>query len=98
RGWSAIDLFREHWRGALIANFDVAEQQTSPEAAEGLLRDGRADAVSFARAILANPDFVARLRLGAPLHEAARASFYAGDHNGYTTAPTLTQAADTAAS
>ncbi|MNW31299.1 N-ethylmaleimide reductase [compost metagenome] len=38
---------------------------------------------------LANPDFVERLKAGAPLNEADPATFYGGESKGYTDYPTL---------
>lgn len=38
---------------------------------------------------LANPDFVERLKRGAPLNEPDRMTFFGGDSKGYTDYPTL---------
>jgi len=88
--WSAIDLFRRYWPGTLIANFGSPDPH-DPAEDEAVLRDGRADAVSFGRHALANPDLVERLRSGAPLNPADRATFYGGDAGGYTDYPTLAE-------
>ena len=48
-----------------------------------------ADAIAFAQLWLANPDLPARIRAGGPYNEADRATFYGGDHRGYTDYPTL---------
>lgn len=58
--------------------------------------EGRADAVSFGKAMLANPDLVARLRADAPLNEPDRATFYGGGDHGYTDYPTLARASSRA--
>ncbi|WP_313077487.1 alkene reductase [Melaminivora sp.] len=50
---------------------------------------GRADAVAFGRAFIANPDLVERLRTGAPLNAPDRTTFYGGDARGYTDYPAL---------
>ncbi|GAB2739836.1 alkene reductase [Melaminivora jejuensis] len=50
---------------------------------------GRADAVAFGKAFIANPDLVARLRSGAPLNEWDTRTFYGGDARGYTDYPVL---------
>ena len=50
---------------------------------------GRADAVAFGKAFIANPDLVQRLRRDAPLAEAHRATFYGGGAEGYTDYPAL---------
>lgn len=70
--------------GAYIANNEL-----SVEEAERLLEDGKADLVSFARAYIANPDLVQRIRLGAPLAEAPQEYWYGGDSTGYSDWPTI---------
>ena len=60
--------------------------------AEAALARGEADLVSFAASFLANPDLPARLRLGAPLNTPDPATFYGGDHHGYTDYPALAPA------
>ena len=52
--------------------------------AEAALARGEADLVSFAASFLANPDLPARLAHGAPLNTPDPATFYGGDHRGYT--------------
>ena len=53
---------------------------------------GRADLVAFGRPFITNPDLVARLNEGAPLHESKDESlFYGGGAHGYTDYPTLGQ-------
>ncbi|MGW7241567.1 alpha/beta hydrolase fold domain-containing protein [Streptomyces sp. NPDC054804] len=42
---------------------------------------------------LANPDLPHRIRTGAPLNEPDPATFYGGDHRGYTDYPALTTTA-----
>lgn len=54
---------------------------------------GRADLVSIGRWSLANPDFVERLRLGAPLNDPDPATFFAGGAAGYIDYPRLMRAA-----
>jgi N-ethylmaleimide reductase len=56
------------------------------------LAEGKAEAVSFGYAFIANPDLVDRFRTGAPLAKADRGSFYTGhgdDRRGYTDYPAL---------
>ncbi|MEJ8571127.1 alkene reductase [Microbaculum marinum] len=48
---------------------------------------GAADAVSFARWYIANPDLPARLRAGLPLAEPDKATIYGGGAKGYTDYP-----------
>ncbi|GAB7070515.1 alkene reductase [Mycobacterium hodleri] len=68
-----------------------------------LIRDGRtldalgddvaaglADVAPVAKWALANPDFLDRLRAGAPLNDPDPATFYTGGEHGYTDYPALT--------
>ncbi|WP_270938640.1 alkene reductase [Falsiroseomonas oryzae] len=57
--------------------------------AEGELAAGRAQAISFGSAFIANPDLPERLRRGAALATPDRATFYGGDARGYTDYPAL---------
>jgi N-ethylmaleimide reductase len=43
--------------------------------------------------VLANPDFVGRVKTGAPMNEADRVSFFGGAAQGYTDYPALEAAA-----
>ncbi|MBW9080740.1 alkene reductase [Rhizobium pusense] len=52
---------------------------------------GLADLESYGQMILANPDFITRIRTGAPLNEADPPSFYGGNEKGYTDYPTLAE-------
>jgi N-ethylmaleimide reductase len=61
----------------------------SKVSAEALLNEGKADAVVFGGAFLANPDLPERLRLDAPLNEADRATFFTPGATGYIDYPTL---------
>jgi N-ethylmaleimide reductase len=54
---------------------------------------GQADAVSFGRPFIANPDLGRRLRENAPWNEPDRSTFYRGGAPGYTDYPTLDAAA-----
>ncbi|WP_158871612.1 alkene reductase [Antarcticirhabdus aurantiaca] len=60
------------------------------ELAEKELEAGEADLVCFGRPFIANPDLVTRLRIGAPLAEGDKATFYGGDEKGYIDYPALT--------
>ncbi|MGH6897679.1 MAG: alkene reductase [Geminicoccaceae bacterium] len=60
--------------------------------AEAALARGEADLVSFAAAFLANPDLPVRLVRNAPLNLPDPATFYGGDHRGYTDYPALDEA------
>jgi N-ethylmaleimide reductase len=76
---SALELFRSDWSGVLIGagGFDGAS-------AEATVASGRADAIAFGRAFIANPDLPTRLKLNIPLNPYNRATFYGGGAAGYT--------------
>ncbi|MFI0372656.1 alkene reductase [Actinomadura sp. 1N219] len=82
---------RAEWPGTLILNPHPTPDSfpAKPEYGAEALRDGVADAVSFAEMWLANPDLPARIRAGGPYNEADPRTFYGGDHRGYTDYPTL---------
>ncbi len=77
----------------------IANQQVSPEEGEQLIENGEADAVSWGKQFIANPDLVERLRLGAPLNEPNPNTFYGypdGEKSvGYTDYPFLETVAAT---
>lgn len=50
---------------------------------------GTADMEAYGQFILANPDFVARLKANAQMNEGDRATYYGGGAHGYTDYPTL---------
>lgn len=79
---------RRQWSGSLILN------PTTPNLGDhadrlGLIDSGSADAISFGRLFISNPDLATRLASGAPLTEPDLALAYGGDHRGYTDYPTL---------
>nr|WP_087573566.1 alkene reductase [Sphingomonas sp. CDS-1] len=55
--------------------------------------DGLADLESYAQMILANPDFIDRLKQGAPMNEPHKESYYGGGARGYTDYPLMSEAA-----
>lgn len=73
---------RRAFRGGWIAN----NGYTRARALEAV-ETGAADAVSFGRAFIANPDLVARLREDAPLASPDPATFYTPGPAGYTDYP-----------
>lgn len=77
--------------GVYFANekFDLATANAAIDA-------GKADAVMFGKAYIANPDLVERLRKNAPLNAPVPATFYAPGAEGYTDYPTLGQVAEVA--
>jgi N-ethylmaleimide reductase len=77
---------RELFKGLYIANngYDL-------ELALKARRENLADLICFGRLYIANPDLVERLKLGAPLLEAPKETWYGGGTKGYTDFPTLEQ-------
>ena len=75
----AFALAREHFGKRLIVNdgFDGASAQEAIEA-------GHAQAVSFARHFIGNPDLVHRLRNGLPLARFDRKTLYSAGEGGYS--------------
>jgi N-ethylmaleimide reductase len=69
----------------LVVNSDYVTR----EAAQAALDSGVADAVSFGRTFLANPDLPERLRTGAPLNEGNMATWYSRGPEGYIDYPAL---------
>ena len=69
---------RRQFGGSVIVNQDYTRAR-----AEDALARGRADAVSFGRPFISNPDLVRRLRIGAPLREGDSATFYGDGAAGY---------------
>ncbi|MEO3723485.1 alkene reductase [Pseudomonas syringae] len=59
------------------------------DTAESLISSGKADAVVFGSAFLANPDLPERLRSGVELNAADKNTFYAPGPEGYIDYPTL---------
>lgn len=79
---------RELWHGSLILNRPGRpREQAGADVAAGL-----ADLESYGQMVLANPDFVARLKHGAPMNEANRNGFFGGTDLGYTDYPTMDEA------
>lgn len=77
-------LFRHVFQGPLIS-----AGAYTPESGANALENEQADAVTFGRLFIANPDLVERVRLGASLNTPDRTSFYGGDSHGYTDYPRL---------
>ncbi|MGV9322251.1 alkene reductase [Streptomyces sp. NPDC003660] len=82
---------RADWPGALIGNPVLTDLTTEAvtRAAREMLGSG-ADLVALGRPYIANPDLVARLRVGAPLNPLReRYLMYVGGADGYTDYPAL---------
>ena len=79
-----LQLLRRAFDGAYMANngydLDLAVRARASNAA---------DLIAFGRPFIANPDLVARMKAGAPLAEADKATFYGGDAHGYTDYPAM---------
>jgi N-ethylmaleimide reductase len=76
---------RSLWKQSLIVNRPGRPRdQVGADVASGL-----ADLEAYGQMVLANPDFVMRLKTGAPMNEADRASFFGGTARGYTDYPVL---------
>ncbi len=75
---------RNRFKGTYIANngYDFALAQKA-------LSENKADLIAFGKPFISNPDLVERLKKGAPLNEADRATFYGGGAKGYTDYPAL---------
>ena len=75
---------RKVFSGKLVLNSDY-----KLDSAEARLAEGVADAISFGRTFIANPDLVRRLREGAPLNRWDADTFYTPGPEGYVDYPTL---------
>ncbi|MFG2715074.1 alkene reductase [Streptomyces goshikiensis] len=80
---------RKAWTGTFVLNPFTYPDVTGPEALT-LVEDGSADMIAYGALFLANPDLPARLAAGGPFNTPDPATFYGGDHRGYTDYPTLT--------
>ena len=81
---AVIRAVRDAWDGPYIANGGL-----DAEKAAKMVEDGKADAVTFGRPYIANPDLAERIRTGAKWNEPDHETFYGGDEKGYTDYPTL---------
>lgn len=78
----SLDPFRKVWNGTFIAAGGY-----TPENAPDAIASGHTDLIAFGRWHLANPDFVKRVALGAPLNKYDRATFYTQGEEGYIDYP-----------
>ena len=74
--------YRKLFSGPLIANHGFAR-----ETGNGIIDAGIADAVSFSRLFIANPDLVSRFALGHELAASDPATHYSGGARGYVDYP-----------
>ncbi|MCZ8018420.1 alkene reductase [Novosphingobium sp.] len=77
-----LALLRANYSGPIVTNNNL-----KADSAAALLDAGRAEAVSFGRAFIANPDLVERIAAGAPLAKPDYARLYTGEELGYTDYP-----------
>ena len=80
----AVAMVRGHFSGPLITNNGLSSGR-----ARHSIETGRADAVSFGRAFIANPDLVERLRRDAPLMKPDYSLLYTGGDRGYIDYPAM---------
>ena len=79
---------RQVFSGRLVLNSDYRGDSAAQR-----IEEGAADAISFGRPFIANPDLVERLRTGADLNRWDTATFYSQGAAGYTDYPTLKEQA-----
>ena len=85
-------LIRQHFKGPLILNSDYDKTRAQAD-----LDSGLADAISFGRPFMANPDLVERLESDAPLNPIkGMETWYGPGEDGYTNYPALEQQPATA--
>lgn len=77
-----VSVARESYKGHLMVNMGY-----TPEEANQVIADGQADSVAFGTGILANPDFVERVKQGAELNQPNSDTFYTSGAEGYTDYP-----------
>ncbi|AYL95383.1 alkene reductase [Mucilaginibacter celer] len=74
--------FRHHYSGRLVANLGFTQQSGNM-----ILKDGKADLISFGQLFIANPDLVERFKYQLPLSESNPDTYYTGEEKGYTDYP-----------
>ena len=88
---------REHLNGPVLAPMLkkafggplIANEMLDKESGTRLLQEGSADAISFGRAYIANPDLERRLKQDAPLNPLDESTLYFGGPKGYVDYPAL---------
>lgn len=81
---SITPIIRKNYHGVLIVN-----EKLTKDSAEKLISSKVADAVSFGKLFIANPDLPERFKQNAPLNEPQPQTFYAEGETGYTDYPFL---------
>lgn len=77
-------VLRKHFNGPMVLNSDYDLKRSQDDLSAGI-----ADAISFGRPFLANPDLVDRLRKNATLNEDRMETYYSQGAEGYTDYPKL---------
>ena len=80
-----LATLRQHYSGSIIANNGL-----NGAGAAALIESGQAEAVSFGRAFIANPDLAERLQSGAELAKPDYSLLYTGEERGYCDYPAIT--------
>ena len=84
---SMLELARPVFSGPIIVNGGI-----DPATGDELVRSGKAEAVSFGRLWIANPDLPVRIRSGGPYTiKPLTRRFYGGGPDGYNDYPTLAE-------
>ena len=78
----ASEQLRKIFKGKIIAAGGF-----EPDSAEAIVEKGDADLVTFGRYFISNPDLPKRIKLGIPLNDYDRDTFYTFDARGYTDYP-----------
>ncbi|MGV9410864.1 alkene reductase [Nocardia sp. NPDC003693] len=89
--YAALADLRPLWSGTLIANVGENRTPTTAPEAERVLTDGTADAVSFGRAFIPNPDLVHRIAHQLPLAPLREEFLYGRDARGYSDYPRVSE-------
>ena len=86
RAWISYPLLLT----GLIGMWLILNESISFEQGQQLVGDGTADAISFGRPYIANPDLVERFRAGAPLAEFSLSKLYTDGPEGFIDYPPMT--------
>ena len=81
-GGAFLKRFRASYSGTLMLAGQYTKEQGQRD-----IREGLTDLVAFGRPFISNPDLVDRLQNDWPLTPPDQATFYGGDHEGYTDYP-----------
>lgn len=80
------EKLRPHYNGIYIANGSY-----TAESAEKIIQENKADAVSFGRLFISNPDLPNRIQNGYELVEPDESTFYGGNEKGYIDYPSYSK-------